>query len=51
VALALPHGWTNFASHGRRFAVFVLLGPRAPERLVAQAQAALRTLRVRPSSG
>jgi hypothetical protein len=40
-------GSATFTRHGRRFAVFVLLGKRAPEHLVAQAQAVLRTLRVR----
>jgi hypothetical protein len=43
-----PGGGTQFADHGRRFAVFVLVGPRAAKALVRRARAVLDTLRVRP---
>jgi hypothetical protein len=43
-----PGGGAQFADHGRRFAVFVLVGPRAATTLVRRARAVLDTLRVRP---
>ncbi len=41
-----PGGGTEFAEHGRSLAVYVLLGRKAPARLVARARAVLDTLRV-----
>ena len=37
----------DFTDHGRIFAAYILLGPRAPDRLADQARRVLDTLRVR----
>jgi hypothetical protein len=42
-----PGGSAEFADRGRRFAAYVLLGRRAPRRLVVAARAVLDTLRVK----
>jgi hypothetical protein len=41
-----PGGSAEFAEHGRSFAAYVLLGPKAPARLAARARAVLDTLTV-----
>ena len=41
-----PGGGAQFSARGRRFAVFVLLGRRAPASLASQARAVLDTLEV-----
>jgi hypothetical protein len=41
-----PGGGTEFAEHGRSFAAYILLGPKAPARLAARARAVLDTLSV-----
>jgi hypothetical protein len=43
-----PGGSAEFAEHGRSFAAYVLLGPKAPASLAARARAVLDTLRVAP---
>jgi len=43
-----PGGGTQFADHGRRLAVFVLVGPGAATALVRRARAVLDTLHVQP---
>jgi hypothetical protein len=45
-----PGGGVQFAERGRRFAAYVLVGRRAPARLVAGARAVLDTLRVKASA-
>jgi hypothetical protein len=42
-----PGGGVQFVEHGRRFAIYVLLGRRAPPTLAARARAVLDTLRVK----
>jgi len=41
-----PGGSIEFAQHGRSFAAYLLLGPKAPARLAVRARRVVDTLRV-----